>query len=104
MKTEKPEIERGRIGAEPAISEELAAYVSDSGVQLDVVDLREAALVVRLSDERRECDLSALYCGGWMSCATARALADKLGIANRDVGRLLDHFDIKVKDCALGCF
>ncbi|GEM_PF-1100031 len=104
MRAEKPRIEPGRIGAEPPISEELAAFVSGSGVRLHVVDVQDAALAVRVSEDRRECDLNVLYQGGWIMCGTARALADKLGIANGEMGRLMDQLDIKVRGCALGCF
>lgn len=104
MRAEKPAIEPGRIGAEPPISEELTAFVSGSGVRLHVVDAQEGTVAVRVSEDRRECDLDVLYRGGWIKCGTARAIADKLGIANRDVGRLLDQLEIKVKGCALGCF
>ena len=104
MRAEKPGIEPGRIGAEPPIFEELTAFVSECSLRLNIVDVREAVLAVRVSEDRRECDLDVLYRGGWIKCGTARAIADKLGIATRDVGRLMDQLEIKVKGCALGCF
>jgi len=37
-------------------------------------------------------------------CPDARALADKLGVAARDVGDVCNDEGIKIVSCALGCF
>ena len=54
--------------------------------------------------ERLESDLSILYSGGSITCATARQLAGKIGIELGAVGKLLDYLDVKIRACELGCF
>jgi len=39
-----------------------------------------------------------------LSCATARKLAEELGVSYRDVGEAADLLHIKITGCQLGCF
>jgi hypothetical protein len=41
---------------------------------------------------------------GRLSCASARKLAEDLGIPYKEVGAAADELGIKIKDCQLGCF
>jgi len=41
---------------------------------------------------------------GRISCADARALAEKLGVDLILIGRAADELKIKIKNCQLGCF
>ena len=49
-------------------------------------------------------DLTTIYAGGSIACATAFELAAKLGISQTKMGKLLDHLDVRVRHCQLGCF
>jgi len=42
--------------------------------------------------------------GGRISCAQARAIAQRLGVPYLEVGRAADELGIKITDCELGCF
>ncbi len=41
---------------------------------------------------------------GKISCASARQLAEKLGLPYKEVGAAANELGIKIKDCQLGCF
>lgn len=84
--------------------EQLRAFVRSEGVPLEIVHEGEAALRVVRCEGRAESDDSTLQSGGWIACPTARAIAGKLGVSPKMVGKLLDVLDIKLRDCELGCF
>jgi hypothetical protein len=42
--------------------------------------------------------------GGKLPCATARQIAEKLGVSYRDVGKAADMLHVKITGCQLGCF
>ena len=54
--------------------------------------------------ECRESTLSTLYSRGWITCPTARAIAENLDITLAQMGEMLDHLNVKARQCALGCF
>ena len=54
--------------------------------------------------DRKECGIGILYCGGWIACETARTLANKLEIPMTQMGSVLSYLDIKIRKCSLGCF
>ncbi|MFA5867220.1 MAG: hypothetical protein WC891_04575 [Actinomycetota bacterium] len=39
-----------------------------------------------------------------LSCPEARKLADDLGVAPKVIGDACNQIDVKIKNCALGCF
>lgn len=41
---------------------------------------------------------------GKISCQEARRLAEDEGITYKDMGDLLNEYEIKIKACQLGCF
>ena len=84
--------------------ERMKSFVESEGVSLEIVGDGSADLKIVQSQGRVESDTSTLQAGGWIACPTARAIAVKLGISPKKVGRLLDVLDIKVRDCDLGCF
>ncbi len=47
---------------------------------------------------------AALQAGGWIACATAFEAARRLGLTPAQLGKLLDHLDIRIRACQLGCF
>ncbi|MBU0639758.1 MAG: hypothetical protein KKB50_12900 [Planctomycetes bacterium] len=54
--------------------------------------------------EREQGDERTLRVGGWISCQSARAMAGKLRLDGRKIGKLCDLLDVKIRDCELGCF
>jgi len=92
------------IAAPDSLKSRLAAFIARENIALQFAISEHAEVVVHESSERRECGLVQIYCGGWIDCETARAMAEKLAIPKRDFGKLLNFLDIKVRNCALGCF
>lgn len=80
------------------------AFVQSQEIALKVVQDEEADVRVVQLQGRGECDESTLQAGGWIRCSTARELADRLDVSPKKIGRLLDFFDIRIRDCELGCF
>lgn len=39
-----------------------------------------------------------------ITCSQARQLAEKLGVAPSEVGKICTEYDIKIIACELGCF
>ncbi len=42
--------------------------------------------------------------GGKLPCATARQIAEKLGVPYKEVGEAADILRVKITSCQLGCF
>ena len=82
----------------------LSAFVKSRAMPLDVAAGGKAAVRVIEVGERTECDESTLCANGWISCAMARTMAVRLKITPKQMGRLLDHLGIRVKQCELGLF
>ncbi len=51
-----------------------------------------------------DCDLQTIYVKGYISCAHARAMANKMNLSVNKMGKLLNFLNVKVKHCGLGCF
>ena len=83
----------------------LSEFVAAEGIRVGVVPTDDNCTVqVVVANERRRCGLRKLYPGGFIACETARSMAAKLGIRTRQMGKLLDFLNIKVRNCGLGCF
>ena len=41
---------------------------------------------------------------GNIACAAAFRLAEELSISTRELGKILNRLEIKIKTCQLGCF
>ena len=89
-----PEDLRERVGAFLSAEAPAIEMVSDGGGTVRIVQ----------SAERRQSNPTTLQAGGWITCPTARAMAAKLQIDGRKMGKLLDLLDVKVRVCELGCF
>jgi len=94
------------IAVPPVLEAGVRVFLSEAGVALSVVPEAEALVRVLAPVEgpRRDADASTLPAGGAIRCPVALAMASRLGIATKDMGRLLDHLGIKVRGCQLGCF
>ena len=93
------------IDAPADMADDLSGFLSAKSIDLSVVTDESGVVKIAPSGpERQESDLETIYSGGWITCTRARALGKKLSIASRDVGGLLDHLDVKIRECELGCF
>jgi hypothetical protein len=93
-----------RICVSEELKSGLESFIQEQGVKLEVVASGGAALTAEKCSEPTECTASKLYAGGWISCATALALAHKLEVESRQFGKMMDHLDIKIRRCQLNCF
>jgi len=62
-------------------------------------DMDKTEIAEKIKAETREQDGRQV-----LACPDARSLADKLGVAAREVGAVCNDEGIKIVDCALGCF
>jgi len=92
------------LGVPEDMHDALKAFVDAEGMDLEVASSGECSVqVVRGGSDMRS-DLRTLYAGGWIACATGTGLALKLGVPPGQIGRLIDHLGIKVRQCELGLF
>ncbi len=95
---------KGTLGVPAEMLAEVVNFVNAEGIALAVVPGDDCTVRVVRAQERRRCGLRRLYAGGFIACETARGAAVKLGIRTRQMGRLLDFLNIRVRNCGLGCF
>lgn len=84
------------------INGDFQAFLAKEKIELTTDAAAKVSVII--GEERRECSATSLYQGGWIQCATARDLKKNLEIDFKYVGKILDHLEIKVRDCQLGCF
>jgi molybdopterin-guanine dinucleotide biosynthesis protein A len=92
------------INVPETILDDFNAFIKKENIVIEVVTDVSSEVRIETSEERRECSISTLYPGGWIKCEVARAMAEKLSVRYDNIGRILDFLDIKIQDCALGCF
>ena len=93
-----------KVYAENALFDSLIEFVDAEGIRLELTRDDHSDVRILKSDEKRESDLETLYACGWIKCSTALAMAQKLQLPTIQIGALLDHLNIKIKNCSLGCF
>ena len=93
-----------RVCVDGSLVESVAGFIEAEGIQIDLTMDDGSDVKVLMCDDRKESDMEILYSGGWISCRTALRLAKKLEIPTSQMGLLLNHLEIKVKNCSLGCF
>jgi len=95
----------GTLGVPGDLRAALSEFLAAEGIRLAVVPTGDDCTVqVVVGNERRRCGLRRLYTGGFIACETARSMAVKLGVRTRQMGKLLNFLNIKVRNCGLGCF
>jgi hypothetical protein len=93
-----------RICIEVSIASQVQEFLNIEGIEIEVVTDGNCDVTVLRCKDRKKCDLNTIYSGGWIKCETARALAKKSAIPVRQMGKLLDYLDVKIRRCSLGCF
>ena len=87
-----------------AMVESLRAYVAAEALPLTVNTGNQGTVRVVESSEGNQSTPSELHAGGWIACRTAFELAERLGLRPREAGKLVDHLNIRIRACQLGCF
>lgn len=92
------------VHVQTAAVAQLRRFVEAEGIGIEPVTDPTCDVTIAPGDKGRCSDLTTIYAGGSIACATAFELAAKLGISQAKMGKLLDHLDVKVRHCQLGCF
>jgi len=93
-----------RICVDVSMADQLREFLNVEGIKIEVVTEGHCNVTVVQCEALKESDLNTIYSGGWITCETARASAKKLGIPVMQMGKLLNHLDVKIRRCGLGCF
>jgi len=94
----------GKLNAQDVDVAALQALLESEGIDLELVSGPAEAAVTARPGQRQQSDLETVYAGGWIECPAAWALAKKLGISVQAMGAVLEHLNVKVRNCGLGCF
>ena len=92
------------ISIESNQASKLREFLASSGIDIEVTVDGQAQVSVIVCYEPTESSPEILYSGGWINCEQAFALAGRLSIGRDATGKLLDHLNVKVRSCQLGCF
>ena len=95
---------KSRLGVPSHLRSSLAEFLRARGITIDTGDTTDCVVLIVAGPEREYCCAERLYIGGYITCATAQDLAERLGIGLEETGRLLDFLGIKIRACQLGCF
>ncbi|MCK5000481.1 MAG: molybdenum cofactor guanylyltransferase [Anaerohalosphaera sp.] len=85
-------------------AKQIGQFLESNKIDIEVVTCPEGDIEVKRSENRLESNLNILHAGGWITCATAHNLAAKMNVSLEQTGKLLDHLDVKISRCSLGCF
>ena len=85
-------------------AEQLQDFLDGYEIAIEADTTGPCDVTITTCDDRRESDLQTIYSGGRIACQTALALAKKLHIPVSHMGKMLDHLDVKIHNCGLGCF
>lgn len=87
-----------------SLAERVRSFVANEGLSLEVVTDADGVVAVVESGHGHESTATTIHAGGWIACQTAFHVAGKLGIPTLHVGKLLNHLDVRIRACQLGCF
>lgn len=92
------------IGVTQDLAEQVTEFVKAETLALEVVSAGSGTIEIVRSEDQQQSDPSTLQAGGWVTCTDAFAVASKLGLPTRTMGKFLNLLDIKIRECQLGCF
>jgi hypothetical protein len=92
------------IGVTQDLAEQVAEFVKAETLALEVVSAGSGTVQIVQTEDKEQSDPSTLRAGGWITCTDVFALASKLGLPTRTMGKFLNVLDIKIRECQLGCF
>jgi len=87
-----------------SLLEGVRAFVEAQKLPLAVTADRAGDVRVVPGEKGQQSSAGLLHAGGAIACRTAFEMAGRLGISPRELGKLLDHLDVRVRACQLGCF
>ena len=87
-----------------SMAESVTGFLEAQAISLSVVAGSGGTVRVVKADERQESSPYLLQAGGWITCGIARSMAATLNISSGNMGALLNHLNIRIRACELGCF
>jgi hypothetical protein len=87
-----------------SMADSVRTFIEHEKLPLDVVTTEGGTVQVVESAEGEPSTLTVLKAGGAIACPLARRMAPRLGIRIRDMGKLINHLNIRIRACELGCF
>lgn len=91
-----------KIAVPESIRDSFKTFLSDEDIPLEIA--ADATFKVVEAEPHCQSDTETLNIGGWIACPDAFAVAGRLNISHPQLGELLNHLDIRVRHCQLGCF
>jgi hypothetical protein len=82
----------------------LEKFLDTEKIDIELVTNQQGDIEVIQCNDHKESNFDIIYAGGWITCETARSLANKIEIPLGKMGKLLDHLNVKIRRCSLGCF
>ncbi len=93
-----------KICVPTSITSPFQEFFDNEGIAVEIVTGRQFDVKVVQCNNQRESNLDTIFSGGWITCGMARSLAKKMKIPLDQMGKMLNHLDIKIRKCSLGCF
>ena len=85
------------------LQDDLAKFIETKSLDIRLTDKPDDCLSIEKKD-RELCTQTTLYAGGRMGCQMAWMVAEKHDVTVKQFGELLNHLNIKICKCTLGCF
>ena len=95
---------KSKICVPTSIISPLQEFFNSEGIAIEIVTDQQCDVKVIQCNDRKESNLDSVFSGGWITCEMARSLAKKMKISLGQTGKMLNHLDVKVRRCSLGCF
>ena len=92
------------ISVQESISANLKNFIERKSIDIEIRAEGGDLKIEQSGTESLQSSLSVLYSGGWITCPTARNIAENLEITVWQMGEMLDELNVKVRQCGLGCF
>ena len=93
-----------QVYAETSIKPKLQEFLRNEDIDLHIVSNSQCEIKIISREEHKESNLNTIYLDGWITCEMARSFAKKINIPLIQMGKLLNHLNVKIKSCSLGCF
>jgi hypothetical protein len=81
----------------------LTQFLKTNDLNIELTDQPENAITVE-TKPKQPSTLTTLYAQGRISCQMAWTIAGDYDITVKQFGQLLEHLNIKITNCSLGCF
>jgi len=93
-----------KIYAEPEIADDLREFFNTEKINIEILTDKSGDIKIIQCNDRRESNSGIIYRGGSINCEVARSIAASMNIPLNKMGKLMNHLDVKIRRCSLGCF